>query len=437
MSIILFINTKMANALRPFLGPAFLVAIGYLDPGNWATDIEAGASYGYQLLWVVMVSSAMAMFLQYLCVRLGVYKRVDLAEACRLNCPKWLNAVLYVVAEVAIVACDIAEVIGTAIAMKLLFGVPVKWGVFMTGVDVILLMSGVCDGNEHILSVIMAGLLTAITTSFLLQMFIVKPDFGLVMKGLTTVKLNTRDSTYWLCILGILGATVMPHNLYLHSFLAKNKVKKMEEREYVPELESVSSSCGDNVKVWYLILDLMIALSIAFLANAGILIVSAAAFYKDQSQLGHPKSIEDAAYLLKSTMGTASFLLFGTSLLASGLTSTITGTLAGQIVFEGFWDFAMAPWKRRLITRSLAIVPAIIIVYTLGSDALERMLVYSQVVLSFQLPFAVIPLAIFAFDDHFKWCSGTDFALKIITIIVTVTICLLNIAGIVNALFFN
>lgn len=415
---------KMEGALRPFLGPAFLVAIGYLDPGNWATDIEAGAEYGYELLWVVLLSSGLAMFLQYLCVRMGVHKRVHLAEACRLNCPKWLNLVLYGLAEMAIIACDVAEVIGTAIALKLLFGVPLRFGVFMTAFDVILLMTGICDGSEPVLNVIMIGLLCAITLAFLLQMFIVKPSIVSILEGLTTVKILKREPKYWMCILGILGATVMPHNLYLHSYLIKSKTKYQEAEDQIQ----------DDNSTFYFTIDLIIALSIAFLVNSGILIVAAAAFHKVAEQQNEFKSIEDAAYLLKENMGMLSFILFGATLLASGLTSTLTGTLAGQIVFEGFLNVEMAIWKRRLVTRSLAIAPAVIMIYCAGNDAFQKMLLYSQVILSIQLPFAVIPLAMFAFDEpllQFTGISRREKVLKILTILIVLIICGLDIAAII------
>jgi manganese transport protein len=273
----------------------------------------------------------------------------------------------------------------------------------------------------------MAALLSIVTISFFLEMAIVKPSINLIAKGFAGAGIFNSDPSYWLSAMGILGATIMPHNLYLHSHLAKQRVSKC----------NVEDRSTPKQKVNYLSIDLVVALSIAFVVNSSILIVSAAAFHKMSSPIV-PKSIEDAAYLLKNTMGTLSFVVFGTALLISGLCSTITGTLAGQIVFEGFLNLELTPWKRRLLTRSLAIIPALMIILISGKQAFEKMLFYSQVVLSFQLPFAIIPLCVFAFSQKvlIDYKEEYDnrvclYVLRLLSIIVVIAVCALNIITVV------
>lgn len=390
-----------------FCGPGYMIAVGYMDPGNWATDLEGGSRYGYSMLYVILLSNIFAMLLQHLCVRLGVATRQDLAEACRERCPKWLCWALYVVAEVAIVSCDLAEVIGTAIALRMLFGLPVLWGVLITIADVLLLLAG-CSTNsargQRWMEWIVMGLMTVIGGCFIIELFMVKPEWDQVLLGFIPRDYHLfTDRHAILTALGIIGATVMPHNLYLHSSIVKHRLAQehsdqiletsclneepstVEQREKELDLDST---------IRYATWDSVVALFLALLVNAAILIVAAAAFHR--RGLYHVSSIEDAARLMRQWMGPVSAVLFGLALLAAGQSSTVTGTLAGQIVFEGFLKLTLPPWARRLVTRAVAIVPAILIIWWAGEEAIDRLLVWSQVVLSFQLPFAIVPLIMFS-----------------------------------------
>jgi manganese transport protein len=354
-----------------FLGPAYLVSIGYMDPGNWATDLQGGARFGYALIWVLLMSNLMAILLQTLAARLGVVTGHDLAQACRAEYSRWLNAVLWVLAEVAIAACDLAEILGTVIALKLLFGIPLLWGCVPTAFDTFLLLYLQRFGIRRVEAIILA-LIAMIGVCFVIQIFLAKPDVAGIFSG---IRPSLPPGSLYIAI-GILGATVMPHNLYLHSAL-------VQTRRIAADAGSKSSACR------YYLLDAAIALNIAFFVNAAILIVSAAVFGRRELDVA---SIEKAYELLPKFLGPAAPILFGVALLCAGQSSTWTGTLAGQIVMEGYLSLRMAPWLRRLITRLIALVPAVVVIALAGEDATQRLLILSQVVLSLQLSFAVIPL---------------------------------------------
>ncbi len=362
-----------------FLGPACLVSVGYMDPGNWATDIAGGSAFGYQLIWVLLMSNLMAVLLQSLSARLGIVRGLDLAQASRHTYPAMVNIPLYVLAEVAIAACDLAEVIGMAIGLNLLFGLPVIWGVLISGLDTILVLL-LMNKGMRVMEVLIISIVSLIGLSFLAEMFIVQPDAGDVLKGFVPSELNS-EALY--IAIGIIGATVMPHNLYLHSSLVQTR--RFEQ-----------SSKGMREAIRFNFFDTTIALNIAFLVNAAILILAAAAFHT----AGHydVAEIEQAHELLGELFGPLAPTLFAVALIGAGQSSTITGTLAGQIVMEGYLNLRIRPWLRRLITRLLAIVPAIICIHLFGDGSLGQLLVLSQVVLSLQLGFAVVPLIHFTSD---------------------------------------
>lgn len=418
-----------------FCGPGYMIAVGYMDPGNWATDIEAGSKYGYSLLYVILISNIMAVILQHLCIRVGVYTRRDLAQNCRIQCNQYVNWFLYIIAELAIISCDLSEVIGTAIALNLLFGMPILWGVLLTVADVLLLLAGFNSDNSaqyKILEFLVMILMSVVGGCFLMQVILVKPDWKEVVLGFvprSTQIFTDKDALF--SALGIIGATVMPHNLYLHSSIVKYRLppplpkfksddSDVEDEEIDAEVASFterphnSKNVDGDFKIseqnesryWstiksiikYNTVDTLIALFLALLINAAILIVSAAAFNaRGKTDVKH---IEDASDLMKQWLGSFASILFGLALLAAGQSSTVTGTLAGQIVFEGFLRMKMAPWLRRIVTRVVAIVPAVFIIYWAGEDSINKLLLYSQVVLSFQLPFAIIPLILFAFPKN-------------------------------------
>lgn len=421
-----------------FCGPGYMIAVGYMDPGNWATDIEAGSKYGYSLLYIILISNVMAVILQHLCIRVGVYTRRDLAQNCRIQCHPYVNWFLYIVAELAIISCDLSEVIGTAIALNLLFGMPILWGVLLTVADVLLLLAGFNSDNSSqykILEFLVMALMSIVGGCFLIQVLLVKPDWKEVALGFiprSTQLFTDKDALF--SALGIIGATVMPHNLYLHSSIVKYRLPPP-----LPKFKADDSDCEDEggadeevasfterpvedlkrtevneSRYWstlksiirYNTVDTLIALFLALLINAAILIVSAAAFNaRGKTDVKH---IEDASELMKQWLGKGASILFGLALLAAGQSSTVTGTLAGQIVFEGFLRMRMAPWLRRIVTRVVAIVPAVLIIYWAGEESINKLLLYSQVVLSFQLPFAIVPLIIFAFPSKKPQSTETD-----------------------------
>jgi manganese transport protein len=362
--------------LFAFLGPAYLVSVGYMDPGNWATDLEGGARFGYALLWVLLMSNLMAVVLQTLSARLGVVTGHDLAQACRAEYSRPVNFALWGLAEVAIAACDLAEVVGTVIALKLLFHLPLLWGCLVTALDTFLLLWLQKFGMRKMEAAILA-LVVTIGGCFLIQIFLAKPDAVAVLRGLEP---SLPAGSLFVAI-GILGATVMPHNLYLHSAL-------VQSRRIGHDRASKARACRYNL------IDSALALNVAFFVNAAILVLSAAVFHGR----ANVASIEEAHELLPGFLGSAAPILFGVALLCAGQSSTLTGTLAGQIIMEGYLDLKVAPWLRRLITRSLALIPAILTIALAGEQATQHLLVLSQVVLSLQLSFAVIPLIHFTSD---------------------------------------
>jgi manganese transport protein len=361
------------RTLLAFIGPAYLVSVGYMDPGNWATDIAGGSQFGYKLIWVLLMSNLMALLLQSLAARLGIVKGWDLAQASRQQYPKWTNISLYIFAEIAIAACDLAEIIGMAIGLNLLFGLPLIYGVLITVFDTFLLLLLINKGVRK-LELFIVSLVSIIGFSFLTELFIVNPDYVEVSKGFLP---SSLDGSALYIAIGIIGATVMPHNLYLHSALVQSR--KIEKNDV-----------GIRKAIKFNFIDSFIALNLAFFVNAAILILAATAFFK----LGYNQvsSIQDAHLLLKSLFGDLAPSLFAIALICAGQSSTITGTLAGQIIMEGYLNLRISPLLRRLITRLIAIVPAVITILFFGNDQLGNLLVLSQVILSLQLGFAVIPL---------------------------------------------
>ena len=366
-----------------FAGPGYLVAVGYMDPGNWATDLAGGSKYGYTLLSVIMISNLMAILLQALSARLGIASGRDLAQACRDSYSRPTTFVLWVLCEIAIAACDLAEVIGAAIALQLLFGLPLIWGVLLTSADVLIVLYLQNHGFRYV-EVLVIALIVAIAGSFAINLWLAKPVISDVLAGFVPQAeiLRNRDMLY--IAIGILGATVMPHNLYLHSSI-------VQTRKYLDDDASKAEA------IRFATIDSSVALMSALFINAAILIMSAAVFYTS----GHHEVAEigDAYKLLAPLLGTGlASTLFAVALLASGQNATLTGTLAGQIVMEGFINLRLRPWLRRLITRLIAIVPAVIVIALYGEKGTGPLLILSQVVLSLQLPFAVFPLVMFTSD---------------------------------------
>ncbi|WP_348265054.1 Nramp family divalent metal transporter [Telmatobacter sp. DSM 110680] len=370
--------------LLGFLGPGFLISVGYMDPGNWATDIAGGSRFGYTLLFVIMLSNLMAILLQSLALKLGIATERDLAQLCHENYGRKASFVLWVGAEIAIAACDLAEVIGSAIALQLLFHIPLIVGVLITGLDVLLILLLQKWGFRYIEALVIA-LIGTILGMFGVQMFLSRPDYWPLLHSLfvPSFAIVTNPAMLYIAI-GILGATVMPHNLYLHSSIVQSRRYKR-----TPE--------GKREAIHMAGVDSALALTVALFVNAAILIVAAAVFHRS----GHFEvaAIEDAYKLLSPLVGAGfASTLFAVALLASGQNSSITGTLAGQIVMEGFIHLKVSPWLRRLITRSLAIIPTIIVVAINGERGTEKLLILSQVILSMQLSFAVVPLVMFTGD---------------------------------------
>jgi manganese transport protein len=361
-----------------FAGPAYLVSVGYMDPGNWATDLEGGARFGYQLLWVLVMSNAMAILLQTLSARLGIVSGRDLAQACREAYPRAVSNSLWLLCEIAIAACDLAEVLGAAIGLNLLFHIPLTAGVLITALDTFLVLWLTRYGIRLVEAIILS-LVLIVTGCFLVELWFAKPVFGDVVLGLVP---HLNDASLYVAI-GMLGATVMPHNLYLHSALVQTR-------------RIGKTSAEKKIACRYNFIDSFVALNGALIVNAAILVLSAAVFFKSGTVV---TEIQQAHQLLAPLLGTAfASALFAIALLASGQSSTLTGTYAGQIVMEGFLNLRVRPWMRRMITRSVAIIPAVITVYSSGDQGTYRLLILSQVILSMQLPFAIIPLIRFTSD---------------------------------------
>jgi len=367
--------------LLGFLGPGFLISVGYMDPGNWATDIAGGSRFGYTLLFVIMASNLMAILLQSLSLKVGVATERDLAQLCHEHYGRRLSFLLWIGAEIAIAACDLAEVIGSAIALNLLFHIPLLYGVLITGLDVLLILLLQRWGFRYVEALVIA-LIGTILALFMVQLFFSKPEYWPVFRNLIipSPSIITNPGMLYIAI-GMLGATVMPHNLYLHSAIVQSRRYKRTPK-------------GKREAIFMANIDSALALTVALFVNAAILVVAAAVFHRS----GHfeVEAIQDAYKLLSPLVGAAgASTLFAIALLASGQNSSITGTLAGQVVMEGFIHLKVSPWLRRLITRSLAIIPTVIVVAITGEHGTEKLLLLSQVILSLQLSFAVVPLVLF------------------------------------------
>ena len=366
--------------LFAFFGPAYLVSVGYMDPGNWATDIAGGSQFGYTLIWVLLMSNLIALLLQSLSARLGIVRGRDLAQASRETYSMPANISLYLLAEIAIAACDLAEVLGMAIGMQLLFGIPLMWGVCITVLDTFLLLFLINFGMRKMEAFII-GLIAIIGMAFLAEMIFAQPHLGEIITGFIPTLPN--ETALYIAI-GIIGATVMPHNLYLHSSLVQTRKFERTTKEI-------------RRAIRYNIFDSAIALNLAFFVNSAILILAASTFFRNG--LFQVAEIQDAYHFLQPLLGTRwAPILFAVALIAAGQSSTLTGTLAGQIVMEGYLNLRIAPWIRRIITRMLAIIPALIVIYYFGEEATGRLLILSQVILSLQLGFAIIPLIHFVSD---------------------------------------
>jgi manganese transport protein len=360
-----------------FAGPGYLVAVGYMDPGNWATDLAGGAAYGYSLLWIIALSSCMAMLLQILSARLGIVAQADLAQLCRMHSSRRSAVAQWLLCEVAICACDLAEVIGTAIALKLLFGIPLTYGVILTALDVLAILWLQQRGFRYLEAFVMA-LLGVVFLCFAVNLLLAQPEWRAVAAGFIPATQTVTDPGMLYLAIGIIGATVMPHNLYLHS-------STVQTRSFS------TSEDGKRKAISFASADIVVALGLAFLVNAAILITSAAVFHTS----GHAEvaDLEEAYKLLGPLTGAAlASILFGVALLAAGLSSSVTATLAGQIVMEGFIQLRLPSWARRLITRAVAIVPALFVTIVYGDHGVTSLLILSQVILSLQLPFAMWPL---------------------------------------------
>jgi len=398
--------------LGAFAGPGYLVAVGYMDPGNWATDIAGGSAFGYTLLSVILISNMMAMVLQALSARLGIVSGMDLAQACRARYSRPVGLALWGLCELAIIACDLAEVIGTAIALQLLFGIPLVWGVILTAADVLLILLLQQYGFRKLEAFIVA-LLIIIAACFAVNLALAQPSLAAIAGGLIpTPEIVTNPAMLYIAI-GILGATVMPHNLYLHSAIVQTRAYQRDD-------------AGKKDAVRYATIDSTVALGLALFINASILILAAAAFHEagrtDVAEIGQ-------AYELLTPMlgvGIAS-TLFAVALLASGQNSAVTATLAGQIVMEGFLDIRLPPWLRRLVTRMLAIIPAVTVASLYGSSGTAQLLVLSQVILSLQLPFAVVPLVTFTSDRKLMGRFVSPFWLKTAAWVASTVIIALNL----------
>ncbi|TWW01409.1 Nramp family divalent metal transporter [Chitinophaga pinensis] len=401
-------STNRWRKLLSFFGPAYLVSVGYMDPGNWATDLAGGSQYGYTLLWVLLMSNLMALLLQTLSARLGIVRGRDLAQANRETYPAGVNFILYILAEIAIAATDLAEVLGMAIGIQLLTGLPLEWGVSITVFDTFLLLVLQRYGIRKMEAFIIA-LVAIVGISFLVELFMAKPVLSEVVTGFKPV---IPDNTALYIAIGIIGATVMPHNLYLHSALVQTRKIKRDEQ-------------GIRQALKLNFIDSAVALNLAFFVNAAILILAAAVFFKTgRTDIAE---IQDAHQLLEGLLGNKwAPALFAIALIAAGQSSTVTGTLAGQIVMEGYLRLRINPWLRRLLTRLLAIVPALLVIMLAGPEKVGELLVFSQVLLSLQLGFAIIPLIHFVSDKKTMGSYAVNTPVKIISWIITAVLVYLN-----------
>jgi manganese transport protein len=394
--------------LLAYSGPGYLVSVGYMDPGNWATDLAGGAQFGYALLSVILLSNLMAIVLQSLCVRLGVATGRDLAQCCRDRFSPRVSFGLWILCEIAIAACDLAELVGSAIALQLLFGIPLTIGVCITALDIIVILLLQSRGFRYVEALIIT-LITVISGCFIAELIMSRPDFQAVGAGFVPRAEIVRNPQMLYIAIGILGATVMPHNLYLHSAIVQTR--RWQETT-IQKWEAIK----------FATLDSTIALSLALFINAGILILAASAFHFSGNR--EVAEIQDAYKLLSPVLGAPlASTLFGVALLASGQSSTLTSTMAGQIVMEGFLHIRLKPWLRRLVTRLVAIVPALVTIGFLGEGSTSNLLILSQVILSLQLSFAVVPLVMFTSDRRLmneyvnpRWLTGLAWSIAIVII---------------------
>lgn len=395
--------------LLAFFGPAYLISVGYMDPGNWATDIAGGSQFGYALLWVLLMSNLMALLLQSLSARLGIVTQRDLAQASRETYSPFVNYILYFLAEIAIAACDLAEVLGMAIGINLLFDIPLIQGVIITVLDTFLLLFLINKGIRKMEAFVIV-LVLIIGISFLIEMFLAQPEVSKVVYGLIP---SMPNSAALYIAIGIIGATVMPHNLYLHSSLVQTR-----------KFERTNKGIKQALK--YNFIDSTIALNLAFFVNAAILILAAATFYKNG--MYEVAEIQDAHRFLEPILGSKyAPILFAVALIAAGQSSTITGTLAGQIVMEGYLNLRIQPWVRRILTRLIAIVPAVIVITVFGEAVTGKLLIFSQVILSLQLGFAIIPLIHFVSDKSKMKGFHISRKTEIVSWIVAIIIVSLNV----------
>ena len=405
-------SPQMWRRLLGFIGPGFLISVGYMDPGNWATDLAAGSRYGYALLFVIMLSNLMAILLQSLAIKLGIAGEQDLAQACRARYSRPVAVGLWVIAEIAIAACDLAEVIGSAIALQLLFHIPLLAGVLITSLDVLLILLLEHRGFRYLEALVIV-LIGTIATLFGIEIVLSRPEFAPILHSLIVPSRSLLTNPEMLYIgISILGATVMPHNLYLHSSLVQTR-----NYQRTPE--------GKREAIRFANWDSAAALTMALFVNAAILIVAAAVFHRS----GHTEvaEIEDAYRLLSPLLGvTGASAIFAIALLASGQNSTLTGTLAGQVVMEGFLHIRLPQWQRRLITRLLAIIPTVIVVALYGEHGTARLLILSQVILSMQLSFAVFPLVAFTSSRRIMGQFANAVWLKLLAWTVAIVIASLN-----------
>ncbi len=411
-SVLISPQASFFRKLLAFAGPGFLVAVGYMDPGNWATDLAGGSKYNYALLSVIMISNLMAILLQALSLKLGIVTGRDLAQACRDHYSRPVSFALWIVCELAIAACDLAEIIGSAVALQLLFGLPLLPGVCLTALDVLLVLFLQNKGFRYIEALVIT-LIAVIGGCFAWEILASRPDLLGVMKGFIPTPEIIHDPGMLYIAIGILGATVMPHNLYLHSSI-------VQTRKY--EL----SATGKREAIKFATIDSSLALMFALFINAAILIVSAATFYtRGRNDVAE---IQDAYKLLSPLLGvTGASTVFALALLASGQSSTLTGTLAGQIVMEGFLNIRMRPWLRRLITRGIAIIPALFVIGIYGEKGTTDLLVLSQVVLSLQLSFAVFPLVLFTSDKLKMGEFANGVVIKSLAWVIAIVIASLNV----------
>lgn len=399
-------HPKLLKRIFAFAGPAYLVSVGYMDPGNWATDLEGGSRFGYALIWVILMSNIMAVLLQTLSARLGIVTGKDLAQACRAEYSKVASFSLWILCEIAIAAMDLAEVLGTILGLNLLFGLPLLWGAAVTLFDTFLLLAIQRYGIRR-MEAFIVSLISIIAGGFIVNLFLAKPDWGAAAAGL---KPSLPAGSLYI-ILGIIGATVMPHNLYLHSSL-------VQTRQVSRIIDSKAAACKYNL------LDSVIALNTAFFVNAAILILAAAVFYRHGIVV---TEIQQADTLLEQLLGTrVAPIAFGLALLAAGQSSTLTGTLAGQVVMEGFVKIKLRPYLRRLITRVIALLPAVAVISISGDEGTYQLLIFSQVILSLQLPFAIVPLVHFTSDKLKMGAFTSKLWVKVLAWITSVVIIVLN-----------